>query len=136
MHSHDHIMGPRRELSDLLNDAGRYNSFGGWGAHGAADRRTEDRVFDHTSRSLADDRTAAGDPRADAYSFWPTYHPYQPEMPPPARYEPPVPPPATFIPEPQPETVRYEDGLMSQALFDWSMRNLPQPSAAPLDDWI
>jgi len=136
MHSHDHIMGPRRELSDLINDAGRYHSFGGWGAHGAADRRTEELVFDHTSRSLADDRTAADDPRADAYSFWPSYQPYQPEIPPAAHYERLAPAPPAFAPEPNLDPVRYEDGLMTQALFDWSMRNLPQPSAAPLDDWI
>lgn len=136
MHPHDYIMGSRPELSDRLIEAGRGSSFGGEGAWGADARRTEDMAFGHLSRSLVDYRTTDGDLRADAYSFWPSYQPYQPEIPAPARYERLAPPLPAFAPEPNPEPVRYEDGLMTQVLFDWSMRNLPQTSAAPLDDWI
>ena len=136
MHPHDFIMGSRPELSDRLIEAGRGGPLGGGGAWGADARRTEDQAFGHVSQSLADYRTTDGDPRADAYSFWPSYQPYHPEIPAPARYERLASPPLSFAPEPAPEPVRYEDGLMTQALFDWSMRKLPQPSAAPLDDWI
>ena len=134
MHPHDYIMGSRPELSDRLIEAGHGGSFGGEGAWGVDARRIEDLAFDHVSRSLADYRTTDGDPRADAYSFWPSYQPYQPEIPPPARYERSAPPPPAFAPEPEPKPVKYEDCLMTQALFDWNMRHLPETPAMPFDD--
>ena len=125
MHPNDDFMQRRGDLSDRLNDGVPFGPVGG----------IEDLLVDSASQS----HTYYGMPGRDRYvgeeALWPSYRPYEPELPPAARYEPPAPPPV-FAPAPQPEQVRYEDGLMTQAFFDWSMRNLPETPPAPSDEWI
>lgn len=62
--------------------------------------------------------------------------PYQPEMPPPAGYERLAPSPPALAPEPEPEPVRYDDGLMTHALFDWNMHHLLEAPRTPGLGWI
>jgi hypothetical protein len=135
MNSHDYVMSQGGGLSDRLPEDGRGGSPSRADAWGADHQRLEDLLFDSGSQRHAGYRTPAGDPRAEDEAFWPSYQLYQPEMAPPARYQRLLPPPAACSPALQPEPVRYEDGLMTQALFDWTMRNIPETQATPLDDW-
>ena len=65
----------------------------------------------------------------DPEMLGPVYQPYQAEMPPPVRGEFVVPPaPAPF--EPDSSVVDYDTCRMTQSLFDWSMRNVLDQTAA------
>jgi hypothetical protein len=126
MHPNDDFMPQRGELSDLLTDGGRFGPVGG----------IKGLLVDSASQSHAYHGKPGSDPYVGEEVLWPSYRPYEPELPPAARYERLAPPPPVYAPEPEPERIRYEGGLMTQALFDWSMRNLPEMPPFPSDDWI
>jgi hypothetical protein len=126
MYPNDDRMPQRSELSDLMYDDSRFNSAGG----------IDNIPVDSASQGHAYLGTAGPNALTGNELFWPSYRPYEPELAPPVRYERLTPPPPTPFLEPDPEPARYEDCLMTQALFDWSMRNLPESPPFPSDDWI
>lgn len=103
MNSHDDFKPRRGGLSDRLMEDGQGRPLGSVGTWGADDQQLEDLAFNPAGPGHTDYRTPAADPPSEADSFWPSYQPYEPEIPPPTRFEPPVPPPAAYIPEPEPE---------------------------------
>jgi len=125
MHPNDDFMQRRGELSDLLADRSPSGPVGG----------IESLMVDFASQSPYFGMPVS-DPHAGDVSLWPSYGPYEPELPAAERYERLAPPPLAYSPEPEPEPVRYEDSLMTQELFDWSMRNLPETPPLPSDDLI
>ncbi|MCO6438555.1 MAG: hypothetical protein J5J06_15800 [Phycisphaerae bacterium] len=125
MHSNDDFMPQRRELSDLMADRGPSGPVGG----------IESLMVESASQSHPYFGLPVSDPYAGDVSPWPPYDPYEPELPAAERYQRLAPPPPAYAPEPEPEPVRYEDGRMTHELFDWSMRNLPEPPT-PFDELI
>lgn len=59
------------------------------------------------------------------YGGLPQYRPYEWELPKLQTPEPSIPPFEEPLPEPE-KLPSYEDGLMTQGLFDWFMNNLPE----------
>ena len=105
-------------------------------ACGADVRRIDDSMFDSISHSHAGYRTPDHGPHAEHEPHWLFYCPYELEVPPPARYERLAPPPPAIPPVPAPEPVKYQAGLMTQALFDWSVGHVPVAPGTHREGWV
>lgn len=131
MHAHDDFIPKNGELTDRLADAGRLGSFDwthDWSATGGG---IEGLLIDSAHRNHTRYEASSGSPHVGEESSWPSYRPYEPELPPPPRYERLDPPPPILALGREPEPVRYEDGLTTQAQSStgvWPIsRRLPGP---------